>query len=206
MRRKRIVKWLYVIVIAELIIIAGIWMHDSMAQDTSDVQVRQLPPQTVLYTIYRGRYDMIGEAMNRLYDVARRRGLCPCGPISTGYLNDPTTVAPEHWLIEIRLPVDDGAISLAGMLGPMIDVKRLVAMKVAVAVKPQGRSDPSRAIESLQSWINSNGYVTVDRLWQTIVTNKTGNYSQMETEFVLPIEKSPPANDCVFKVRSASLY
>ncbi len=205
MRRKRIIKLLSAIVIAELVIVAGICIRDSRAQGDSGVTIRLQPPQTVLYAVYRGPYEMIGEAINRLYNLARQRGLCPCGPVSTGYLNDPASVSPDHWLVEIRLPVDDDAMALAGMLGSMTDIKRLPAMKVAVTVKPQGQCDPRCAIHNLYSFIARSGYVTVDRLWQSIITNHTGDYTQMETEFILPIEKSPPGVDSVFKVRSAVL-
>lgn len=206
MKKRKIIKLLLIIVFVELIIVAGICIRDSMAQSDTNVTVRQVPPRTVLYTVYRGPYDMIGGTINRLFELAGYKGLCPSGPVTIGYLNDPTSVSPDHWLIEIRLPVDDAAIELAGMLGPMTDVKRLPAMKVAVAVKPQGEFDPGYAINNLQLWLERSGYVTIDRLWQSVVTNRTGDYTQMETEFILPIEKSPSGVESVFKVRSVALY
>lgn len=69
----------------------------------------------------------------------------------------------------------------------MTDVKSLPAMKVAVATKMPGQADPEPVIQCLYSWINKRGYVIVGRLWQSIVCNKTGDYAQMSTEFIIPI-------------------
>lgn len=187
MRKTRIILILSVIVAAEIVCIAGICIRDSKAASRQDVTIRQVGPQVVLYTIYRGHYERIGPAIDKLYKFADARGLYPTGPVSTGYLNNPQTNSPEHWLIEIRIPVAADAMEFAGKLGEITDVKLLPAMKIAAAVKPEGQADPELAIRSLYSWINQSGYRIAGGMWQTVLYNEADDYSEMRTEFMIPI-------------------
>lgn len=187
-KRRKTILLLSAALAMELIIIAGIYVRDGMAEDKSDVAIRWLPKQTVLYTVHRGHYDSIGPAIDRLYNLAVKKGICFCGPLSTGYLNNPASVSSEHWLIEVRIPVNAEALSYAGTLGPMTDVKTLPAEKVAVAVKPRGYTNPVPVIQNLYSWINSKGYIVTGRMWQTVINSCGGDYSAMETEFMIPID------------------
>lgn len=152
-----------------------------------DVSLREVAPQTVLYTVYRGHYTGVGQAINRLYKLALAKGLHPCGSPSMGYLNSPRSVSNEHWFIEVHIPVEEDAMALAGMLGDMTDVKRLPAMSVAVVAKGYGQADPEPVIHRLYTWINQQGYVIAGRLRQYIVCNETGDYAQMSTEFLIPV-------------------
>ncbi len=198
MRTKKLILVLSVIVAAEFVVMAGICIRDVNIQhkpDKPDVIVREVGPQAVLYTVYRGPYENICKAINKLYNLALVKGMLPCGPISTGYLNNPLSVSPEHWLIEIRLPVDAEALEYAGKLGGMTDVKSLPAMKFAVAVKPQGQTNPEPVISGLFSWINQKGYVTVGRMWQSVLINETGDYVKMKTEFMVPVKSRTAATD-----------
>ena len=191
MRSKRTILALSVIVAVEFAIMIGICISDWKAGYKMDVAVRHVGPQTVLYTIYRGHYKDIGKAIDRLYELALEKGMHPFGPILTAYLNNAASVSSEHWLIEIRIPVDASALEFTGTLGDMTDVKNIPAMKVAVAVKPKGQTNPEPVIHSLYSWINQRGYVAVDRMWQSIISNETGDYTKMKTEFMIPISKFP---------------
>ena len=176
------------IVAAEIICIAGICIRDSQAESASDVTVRDVGPHAVLYTVYRGHYGRIGPAINQLYELADAKGIRTTGSLSTGYLNNPQAHSPEHWLIEIRIPVSADAMKLAGTLGRMTDIKLLPAMKVAAAVKPEGQDNPETAIRNLYSWINKHGYRIAGGMWQSVLCDEAGNYSQMRTEFIIPIE------------------
>ena len=104
-----------------------------------------------------------------------------------GYLNNPLGVSSNHWLIEVRLPVEARAQALTGTLGEMTDVKSLPAMNVAVASEPLGQVDPEPVIHHLYSWINKRGYIVAGRLWQSVVCNGTGEYPQMSTRFMIPV-------------------
>ena len=79
-------------------------------------------------------------------------------------------------------------MKLAGTLGRMTDIKLLPAMKVAAAVKPEGQDNPETAIRNLYSWINKHGYRIAGGMWQSVLCDEAGNYSQMRTEFIIPIE------------------
>jgi effector-binding domain-containing protein len=102
-------------------------------------------------------------------------------------LNNPLLISPEHWLIEIRIPVDVDSLKYAGTLGQMTDVKLLPAMTVAVAVKPEGQNDPEPAIRSLYAWIDQHGYRIAGGLWQTVFCDASRDYAQMRTEFMIPV-------------------
>lgn len=198
-RRKKIIILLSAILLIELIVTAGLCISRDDKPYLPEVELRQIGPQTVLYTIHRGPYENIGETINNLYELAVQKNIYPVGPVMSGYLNDPRTESSEHWLIEVRIPVDGSALCLAGTLGEIIDVKSIPAMQVAVAVKPQGQFQPGYAIESLYSWINRNGYLAVDRLWQSVIENETGDYKEMKTEFIIPIEKIANRRTSVIK-------
>jgi effector-binding domain-containing protein len=177
---------------SDIIIISAICNRDSQAEPISDVTIRSIGPQAVLYTIHRGHYETVGSTINKLYKLADSKDICFTGPVFTGYLNDPRIQSPEHWLIEVRIPVSPDAMKFAGTLGQMTDVKILPAMKVAAAVKPAGKENPEITICSLYSWINKHGYRIAGGLWQSAPCGKPGNYAQMRTEFMIPIE-SPTA-------------
>jgi effector-binding domain-containing protein len=148
----------------ELVIIAGLCIDHIKAESNMDVSLREVAPQTVLYTVHRGHYSSVGPVINRLNQLAIAKGLHPCGSPSIGCLNNPGSVSSGHWLIEIQIPVEEEAMVLAGTLGKMTDVKRLPAMSVAVAAKGLGLADPEPVIHRLYAWINQHGYVIAGRL------------------------------------------
>jgi effector-binding domain-containing protein len=202
MKTKKWILILSVIVAVEFIVMTGICICDvSICHQPykPDITVREVGPQVILYTVYRGPYENICNTINKLYNLALAKGMLPCGPVSIGYLNNPLTVSPEHWLIEVRLPVD------AGRLGCMTDVKKLPAMKFAVAVKPQGQTNPEPAISSLFSWINQEDYVIAGRIWQSVLSNETGDYIKMKTEFMVPIKHRTTVTDSDFAFLCAEL-
>jgi effector-binding domain-containing protein len=166
---------------------------DILAKVCSEVPgfaVRKIDEQVVLYTIYRGGYDKAGIAVGKLFALAGEKGIIPRGPVSYAYLNNPRLVSSEHWLTEIRIPVGKEALKLAGTLGEMTDVKRLPAMEMAVAVKPEGQAHPGPIYESLHSWIAEKGYSVVDSHSEVFLTNAvTGNYARMKTEIMVPIKR-----------------
>lgn len=171
----------------ELVIIAGLCIDHIKAESHIDFSLREVAPQTVLYTVHRGHYTGAGQAINRLYKLALAKGLHPCGSPSMSYLNNPGSESNEHWLIEIQIPVEEDAMEQAGTLGEMTDVKRLPAMSVAVAAKNFGQADPEPVIHRLYAWINRHGFVIAGRLRQSIICDETGNYAQMSTEFLIPV-------------------
>ncbi len=187
-KKKEVILILSAIVAVEIVCIAGICTRDSKAQLIPDVTVREVAPQAVLYTIYRGHYEGVGPYINKLYDLARAKNLTPVGPHSTGYLNNPLLVSDNHWLIEIRIPVPMDSLELAGTLGEMTDVKLMPAMKVVAAVKPEGQIDPVPVIRGLYALINQRGYRIAGGMWQSVLCNKDSeDYSKMRTEFMIPV-------------------
>ncbi len=158
----------------------------------ANVTVRTLGQQTVLYTIVRGPYDKLGEAYGSLYALLGSKGLKPTGPSTSVSLNNPQTAAREHWLTEIRIPVDDAAKKLAGTFGPMTDVKTVAEMQVAVGTKPKGVSDPAEIIRRVYAWLAQNGYMPTGGPMQKVVSDsQSHDYSQMVVEIMVPVMKAP---------------
>jgi effector-binding domain-containing protein len=154
------------------------------------ITVKKINEQVVLYTLYRGSYDQIGPAIGQLFGLAAQKQIQPMGNVYLTFLNNPKIVAPAHWLTEIRIPVSPQALNAAGTLGPMTDVKKLPAMDVAAAVKPAGMADPSPIYDALAKWIQDNKYSPLDGPMEYYPPNAMGPYEQMQTEIMLPIEKS----------------
>jgi effector-binding domain-containing protein len=164
---------------------------DKPAAYQSEISVRELPAQTVLYTIVRGPYKNTGRATSKLFAVLGQNGIRPMGFPTYTYLNNPKIVPSEHWLTEIRIPVGDDATKLAGTLGEMTDVKKIPAMKVAVIVKLEGMSEPATIYEKLGKWLLKENYIAIESPTELILTNAmAGDYSQMKSEIMMPIVRA----------------
>ena len=194
MKKKIIVLVLSVIILTEIVCIAGLCVCKGREQNKADITVRDMPRQTVLYTIYRGNYYDVSSAVNKLYALAQEKGISPLGPASTCWLNSPILEENNHSLIEIQIPVEDAALEHTGTLGDMTDIKVLPAMKVAVIVKPEGDNDPTEVISDLFSWINEKGFVVKGRMRQIVLSGSNGSYRNLKTEFIIPIEELPAKN------------
>lgn len=156
----------------------------------SAITIRKIDKQVVLYTIVRGSYAKAGTEIGVLYARAATKQIAPRGSAYFVYLNNPQKTSCEHYLTEIRIPVDTEALKQAGSLGDMTDVKEVPAVEVAVAVKPEGMADPSAIYRNLEQWIFENGYIAEEGPFEKFLTNaQTGTYEQMKSEIMIPIVK-----------------
>ena len=72
----------------------------------------------------------------------------------------------------------------------MTDVKEIPAGQTAVAVKPPGQADPSPIYTQLYTWAHKNGYMTVGGCCEQFLGHgMQGNYAQMKSEIMIPVEK-----------------
>jgi effector-binding domain-containing protein len=160
------------------------------ANEASAITVRKIDKQVVLYTIVRGSYAKAGTEIGVLYARAVTKQIAPQGSAYFVYLNNPQKTSSEHYLTEVRIPVDAEALKQAGSLGDMTDVKEVPAVEVAVAVKPEGMADASAIYRNLEQWILENGYIAEEGPFEKFLTNaQTGNYEQMKSEIMIPIAK-----------------
>jgi effector-binding domain-containing protein len=193
MRKVKILFLLFAMVVVAVSVV-GISAEQTI--DKPEITIRQLQPQTVLYTIYRGSYDKIGKAIGNLYALAGQKGIIPRGSVSCVYLNNPEYVSSEHWLTEIRIPVDKNALKLAGTLGEMTDIKELRAMEVAVIIKQGVQVDYATLYEGLYNGIAQKGYRASDNAWESFLgTGFSGDYTQMKSEIMVPIKKLSESKD-----------
>ncbi|MFC1635510.1 GyrI-like domain-containing protein [Planctomycetota bacterium] len=182
--------WLLVLVVLMLTapVTVSIWAGQSA--DKSGITIRQVKAQTVLYTIYRGDYREVGQAIGRLYALAIQKKIWPSGAIHFAYLNNPEHVSSVHWLTEIRIPVKEETLKLSGTLGEMTDIKKLPAMTMAVATKPAGLPDSASVYVRLDAWIFKQGYIADGGPCEKFLTNaKTGDYAQMKSEIMVPVTR-----------------
>ena len=176
------------LVTAALIFAATSMIAAESAGDKPACTIRQLEEQVVFYTIHRGGLDKIASVVMNLFNLAIEKGAYPDGPITFAYLNDFTRTSSEHWLIEIRLPVDKSALKLSGTLGKMTDVKTLAPVKVATTIKPEGMANPRSAYERLYTWMLKHDHMPTSGPQEKFLTNaESGDYSQMKTEIMVPI-------------------
>jgi effector-binding domain-containing protein len=179
------------IVMSVLIVVAAFCL--AQATDVSSkpkFEVRKVEQQTVLYTIYRGDYRNIGQAIGKLFALAGQKGIIPKGQVQYAYLNNPQYVSKEHWLTEIRIPVDKDALKLSGTLGEMTDIKVLPVTEMVVAKKPKGTADPNSIYSNMSKWIYENKYTSLDSPVEVILSGAmSGDYSQMEAEIMIPVKK-----------------
>ena len=182
---------------AVLALLAGlITAQDQTPEPEQPVELRELDRQVVLYTIYRGDYAGVGAAIGRLFQTAGQNGVMPRGNVALAYLNNPRLVGKEHWLTEVRIPVGDDALKLAGTLGELTDVKELPAMQAVVAVKPVGVADAESLIDRMAAWCAQNGYTAMDAHYEVFLgQGMTSDYAQMKSELYLPVRPLPTAAD-----------
>jgi DNA gyrase inhibitor GyrI len=181
-------------VLIGFIALGSVTAEDRALED--EITLRTLEPQTVLYTIHRGPYADLGQAFGKLYGLAGSEGLRPLGPAVSVHLNNPQQIKPRHWLTEIRIPVAETALSLAGALGPMTDVKTVPRARAAATVKPAGADSPEWMLKKLYRWIYQSGYVPVDAPLQRMVGDSQAHeYKQMTVEVMVPIAKAEDLAD-----------
>ena len=68
MSRSKVRLFVFVVLVSLVTVTVGIWAGQST--DESNITIRQVKPQTVLYTIYRGDYSDVGQTIGRLYALA----------------------------------------------------------------------------------------------------------------------------------------
>lgn len=191
MNRFKVLSLLVVVLVLTTIVTVEIFAEQTT--DKSNITIRQLESQTVLYTIYRGEYEKIGRAIGDLYALAVKNKIWPGSSLSCVYLNNPQYISGEHCLVEIRIPVGQEALKLAGTLGELTDVKTLQAMEVAVTAKSAGQTDPSSVYDSLHVWITKNGYRAAENACEKFAANiGATNYAQMKSEIMIPIKRISP--------------
>ncbi len=179
------------------VIVAAVAVELFAEQDSnSDFAIKKSEAQTVLYTVYRGPYENIGSPVGELYGLAMQKNIKPRGPIALVYLNNPQNTDREHYLVEIRIPVDSNALQHAGSLGPMTDVKTLKATEYAVMKKQAGQRDYDAFYRTLYERITKEGYHRTDNAIEVFTENSmSGDYSQMKTETMVPVAKNAPARN-----------
>jgi len=154
------------------------------------VTVETIEKQIVLYTLYRGPYEHIGPAVQNLYVLAGQKNLTPQGPPTLVYLNDPRSLAPEHWLTEIRFPVHRNALKQTGTLGPFTDVKETSPLRIAAVIKEAGIEDSGPLYQTLYAWIYTQGFHTAGGPFETFYEGaETNQYAQMKSRIAVPIIK-----------------
>jgi effector-binding domain-containing protein len=153
-------------------------------------ELRRTSECVVLYTIHRGPFDQVGTTIQELMTMAAPKGLIPKGPVSFMYLTNPELTPRAHWLTEVRVPVGEDALKLAGTLGKFTDVQKLAPIDVVVATKPEGMADPGPVYHKLYPWLLANGYIPLEGPREQFLTNAESNdYSKMKTEIMVPVQK-----------------
>ncbi|HBG26338.1 MAG: hypothetical protein A2Y12_08130 [Planctomycetes bacterium GWF2_42_9] len=181
-----------------LLMLAGILVLNSIttaAQEPNSfsISIGKMESQTILYTIYRGPYEKVGQAIGELYAVAGKNRINPQGNLRFVYLNNPHLFAlnAQHCIVEIQIPVSQDALKLAGTLGTMTDIKTLIAMDTVVIKKPAGCKDYGAVYTYLFAWIAKNGYRPIDNAFEVF---ESGGQNQTceniaQSDIVVPVTK-----------------
>ncbi len=154
-------------------------------QPEAQVEVREEPEQVVLYSLHKGPYGTMGEAIQPLFATAFGQGLAPQMQLSLVYLNNPALVAEAHYLTEIRLPVGEAALAKEGTLPGPLDIKKVAATQVVAITKPAGEIDRGAYIARLEAWAHEHGYVRTGS-W---IERPHGQTADAEAEILFPVRK-----------------
>ncbi|MEN6385007.1 MAG: GyrI-like domain-containing protein [Phycisphaerales bacterium] len=157
------------------------------------ISIGKMESQTVLYTIYRGPYEKVGQSIGNLYALAGKNRIAPQGNFRFVYLNNPHlfSLNGQHCLVEIQIPVSPDALKLAGKLGEMSDVKTLIAMDTVTIKKPAGCKDYGAVYTYLFAWIAQNGYRPIDNAFEVF---ESGGQNQScenisQSDIIVPVAK-----------------
>ena len=71
-----------------------------------DIRIEVIEPRQEAVLTYKGPYEGMQGAYNRLFDAIFKGGYRPAGSCMEIYISDPHETAPEDLLTEIRMPVD----------------------------------------------------------------------------------------------------
>jgi len=193
MRKLRKMSQSLLMVVLVLIVIIGIETFAEQSTDKPDITVKDIKSQTVLYTIYRGNYEKIGDTISKLYALAIKNEIWPRGSLSCVYLNNVHYISHEHCLVEIRIPVSEDSLKHAGKLGEMTDVKTVNAMEAAVMIKPAGNTNYdyyAKVFDDIYAWIAKHNYSIADDAYEIFATDSgTTDYSQVNSEIMVPVFK-----------------
>ena len=74
-------------------------------QAGEDIQIKQVPEQEVVSTIFKGPYGEAASAYVAMFEYAAKNGYQIIGPITESYLNSPEEVPESELLTEIMFPV-----------------------------------------------------------------------------------------------------
>jgi effector-binding domain-containing protein len=71
-----------------------------------EFELKNLPGGNVVFAIYKGSYDAIGEAYTKILDFATKKGYKQCAPMRELYLTNPNERSPKENMTEIQLPIE----------------------------------------------------------------------------------------------------
>jgi effector-binding domain-containing protein len=159
----------------------------AQGQPEPQVTLWKQPEQVVFYTVYRGPHRELEMPMAQLFHDAAQRGLKlqPQLGISFVFLNNPDLVGEGHYLTEVRVPIEEGALAQAGTFGDFTDVKRIAATEVASIIKPAGVTDRTPYVARVAAWMAENGYVLFDNFYEV----PHGQGPAAESELAFPVRK-----------------
>ena len=75
-------------------------------QGEGEVRIEVMEPRQEAVLMYKGPYQGMEHAYNRLFDAIFSGGYRPAGPCMEIYISDPQETAPEDLMTEIRMPVE----------------------------------------------------------------------------------------------------
>jgi effector-binding domain-containing protein len=75
------------------------------AKAESNIKIKEIPAQQVLYTMHKGPYREVGPAYTALFQYAKEKGYVPLGCPMEIYLNDPSKVEESEFLTEVQQPI-----------------------------------------------------------------------------------------------------
>ena len=162
------------------------------AQDQPEalMEVREMPEQVVVYSLHKGPYEKMGDAIGPMFMAGFQQGLAPQMKVGMAYLNSPDLVEPAHLLTEVRLQVGEAALAKAGTLGDSMDVKKIKAHQVVVLKKPKGVADQEALRTQLLKWAHANGYAVTGGCVEWLKTEAGPvPYDQTESEIIYPVIK-----------------
>lgn len=164
MNKQKILRWIALTTPVLVLLAAFASGGISSAAPRAEVKLAQSPRTVVLYTVTHGSYADAAEVFHRLVTLRNDNGLRASAKWGTFVFLSPPDTNPDRLLIEVRIPVEAGALALDRRVAEVahaydlgtVGVKTISMSPEIRIAKPIGVGNPAAYYTKVYNYIQSN--------------------------------------------------
>lgn len=158
----------------------------AQAATISAVELKQITPYRYAALLMKGSYLQHSSAFPQLYQLAGEQNLGYSLEIFGIYFNDPSQVPEDQLEWQVGFPLSEGQQVKEPLVEKKWDYEQIASITFT---GPIGGQDMNKAIESLVTWVMSNGYAPIGPMMEKYLSMPSQN---AQGEWCGTIETSLP--------------